>query len=90
VQATAPAATAQAATPAAVAAAQPASGAPQSTAGQPAAQSAADGVVPPLAQQDAFPAWIGLAMQTAALFAALTTLILAILWWRSRHSEPRT
>jgi len=41
-------------------------------------------------QHGSFPAWIGLGIQTAALLAALATLIFAILWWRSRSPQPRT
>ncbi|MFN8468126.1 MAG: hypothetical protein U0X20_21380 [Caldilineaceae bacterium] len=38
--------------------------------------------------QGGVPAWAGLAIQTAALLAALATLIFAILWWRSRRPVP--
>jgi hypothetical protein len=43
----------------------------------------------PVAQRGSLPAWIGLGIQTAALLAALATLIFAILWWRSRSPQPR-
>ncbi len=68
------------ATPAAVAAAASSNSAPA------AVQNTAAEQMP--RNQGGIPAWAALSIQTAAIIAALATLIFAILWWRSRRLVP--
>jgi hypothetical protein len=85
-QETASAATTEA-TSAAVANAQAATGAEQSATGEQEGGQAAPAAA---AQEVGMPRWIGLAIQTAAVLAALATLVFGILWWRSRPPEPHS